>query len=134
MFQGRTSSSFFLLFVMSPLFMCFTYKYLVCFIMYMFYNVHRVSLVWTAFLGNSFSDRCDYLYCIQTFDQKLVNLLHGLLNCEIGRLDMCPLLPTHVTPILQCIGPCNLFRSFRSIFINNNCTNSTSNNTQLRMG
>jgi len=38
--------------------------------MYMFYNVHRVSLVWTAFLGNSFSDRRDYLYCIQTFDQE----------------------------------------------------------------
>ena len=26
---------------------------------------------------------------------------------------------THVTPILQCIGPCDLFRSFRSIFVYN---------------
>ena len=25
----------------------------------------------------------------------------------------------HVTSILQCIGPCNLFRSFRSIFVHN---------------
>ena len=31
---------------------------------------------------------------------------------------MCPLY-THVTPILQCIGPCDLFRSFRSIFVYN---------------
>ena len=26
---------------------------------------------------------------------------------------------THVSPILQCIGPCYLFRSFRSIFVYN---------------
>ena len=26
---------------------------------------------------------------------------------------------THITPILQCIGPCDLFRSFRSIFLYN---------------
>jgi len=31
---------------------------------------------------------------------------------------MCPLY-THVTPILQCIGPCDLFRSFRWIFVFN---------------
>jgi len=24
---------------------------------------------------------------------------------------------THVTPYLQCIGPCNLFCSIRSIFV-----------------
>ena len=52
-------------------------------------------------------------------DQKLVNSLHGLLNCEIDGLD-CHVITTeyrtNVTPILQCTGPCNLFRSFRSMF------------------
>ena len=60
-------------------------------------------------------------------DQTLMNSLHHLLNCEIDELDCrvittvyisCPLY-THVTSILQCIGPCNLFRSFRSIFVYN---------------
>ena len=43
-----------------------------------------------------------------------MNSLHRLLNCEIGGLD-CRVL----TPILQCIGPCYLFRSFRSIYVYN---------------
>jgi len=29
---------------------------------------------------------------------------------------------THVSTILQCIGPCYLFRSFRSIFVYNSKT------------
>jgi len=60
-----------------------------------------------------------------------VNSLHRLMNCEIGGLDcrvirvqnLCPLY-THVTPILQCISPCYLFRSFRSIFLYNTQLNS----------
>ena len=63
-------------------------------------------------------------------DQTLVNSLHGLLNCEIGGLDGHVITTeyrtrvhcTHVTPILQCIGPCDLFRSFRSIFLYNTLT------------
>ena len=61
-------------------------------------------------------------------DKTLMKSLHGLLNCEIGGLD-CRVVTTeyrtrvhfykHVTPILQCIGPCDLFRSFRSIFVYN---------------
>jgi len=70
---------------------------------------------------------CHVTLVLQTnIDQKLVNSLHKLLNCEIGGLDYhiitteytCPLC-THVSPILQCIGPCYLFRSFRSIFVYN---------------
>ena len=47
----------------------------------------------------------------ENIDQTLVNSLHSLLNCEIKRgvYNTCPLY-THITPILQCIGPCNLFR------------------------
>jgi len=44
-------------------------------------------------------------------DQKLVNSLHGLLKCEIGGLDCCVITTEYKT------GPCNLFRSFRSIFV-----------------
>ena len=33
-------------------------------------------------------------------------------------MSMCPMY-THVTPILQYIGPCNLNRKFRSIFVYN---------------
>ena len=65
----------------------------------------------------------------RNIDQTLMNSLHGLLNCEIGGLD-CPVITTeyrtrvhcihsHVTHILQCISPCNLFRSFRPIFVYN---------------
>jgi len=32
--------------------------------------------------------------------------------------NICPLY-AHVTPILQCVGPCYLYRSFRSIFLYN---------------
>ena len=59
-----------------------------------------------------------------TIDQTLVNSLNGLLNCEIGGLD-CRVYNIHVSIVytcitfLQCIGPCNLFRSFRSIFVYN---------------
>ena len=54
-------------------------------------------------------------------DQKLVNSLHGLLNCEISGLDCCVITPEYRTLVhfihmyhLFCnalIGPCNLFRS-----------------------
>ena len=41
------------------------------------------------------------------------------LSCYYNRVyNTCPLY-TRVTPILQCIGPCYSFRSFRSIFVYN---------------
>ena len=59
-------------------------------------------------------------------DQKLVNSLHGLLNCEIDGLD-CRVITTgyrtrvpfitQVSPILQCVDPCYLFRSVWSMFV-----------------
>ena len=64
----------------------------------------------------------DILY--RNIDQTLVNSLHGLLNCEIGRLD-CRVITTEYRPCVHCIHMlhlfCNdLFRSFRSIFVYNN--------------
>ena len=60
-------------------------------------------------------------------DQKLVNSLHGLLNCEIGELDL--LLEQsieHVSDVytgntyfVMQSGPCDLFRSFRGMFLYN---------------
>ena len=66
---------------------------------------------------------------IRNIHQKLVNTLHGLLNCEIGGLDCrvitteyrtrhCPLY-THVTHILQCVGPYYLFGRVWSMFVYN---------------
>ena len=66
-------------------------------------------------------------------DQKLVNSLHVLLNCEIGGVDCrviitrCPL-HTHVSPIVQCAGPCNLFGSVWSVFLCNIQVKTTTQN------
>ena len=61
-------------------------------------------------------------------DQTLLNSLHCLLNFEIGRLD-CRVITTEYKTHIQCIHmyhlflqsiePCNLIRSFRSLFIYN---------------
>ena len=56
-------------------------------------------------------------------DQKPVNSLHKLFNCEIGGLECHVIITeyrTHVSPILQCIGPCNLFGSVSSMFVYDN--------------
>jgi len=73
-------------------------------------------------------------YCIRTLtrnsniDQKLVNSLHRLLNCEKGGLDWHVITTKYRTRVhcihmyhlfFHCIGPCYLFRSFRSIFVYN---------------
>ena len=77
-------------------------------------------------------------------DQTLVNYLHDLMNCEIGGLDSHIITAehlfhfhwthTHVTPIfiLLCICPCNLFYSFRSIFIYNNLNRGQTSTQKLR--
>ena len=73
---------------------------------------------------NTFGKSCENRILHENIDQTLINSLHGLLNCEIGGLDChvstteystCPLY-THVTPILWCIGLCNLFKTVRSMF------------------
>ena len=60
-------------------------------------------------------------------EQKLVNSFHGLLNCEIGGSD-CHVITTeyrtvytHLSPFVQCVGPCNLFGSVWSMFSYNTC-------------
>ena len=64
------------------------------------------------------------LYIVVLFgNQTLVNSLHAelwnrwiRLSCYNNRVyNTCPLY-THVTPILQCIGPCKLFKSVRPMF------------------
>ena len=77
-----------------------------------------------SFCGTRSSIELLLLY--MNIDQKLVNSLPRLLNCEIGGLDCRVItteyrtrvqLHTHVSPILQCIGPCSLFGTVWSMFV-----------------
>jgi len=91
-------------------------------------------------LTQVYSLRKHYLYLVLAFyvlplytewyvlygniDQTLVNWLHGLLNFKKGGLD-CPVITTVYISRVHWIHMyhlfCNLFRSFRSIFVYNIC-------------
>ena len=84
--------------------------------------------IWKYVFSYWFSAR-SFVYVLKwntDIDQKL-NSLHGLLNCEIGGFDCRVIttkyrtspLNTRVSPIVQCVGPCNLFRSVWSMFVYN---------------
>ena len=70
---------------------------------------------------------CGLYYIVQEHrpdTRELITKSADLLNRWIrlscyNRLFISCSLNTHVTPILQRIGPCNLLRSFRSIFVYN---------------
>ena len=74
-----------------------------------------------------------YLVLYTNIDQKVVNSLHGLLNCEIGGLDcLCLCFTTENSTRVHCIHMYHLFcnalvhvikfRSFRSKFVYNKTT------------
>ena len=124
------------------------------------YNKYTASQLVATLFGYCFSFNIAVLHW--SIDQTLVNSLHSLLNCEIGGLDCsvitiediiisCPLnkcvtpiwqcigpcdlsvtpmwqcigpCDLFVKPFWQCIGPCDLFRIFRSIFVYNTCYNN----------
>ena len=63
-----------------------------------------------TYISTDFLDPIHWFYTIlyTKNDQKLLNSLHGLLNCEIGGLD-CRVITTEYRPRVQCIHMHHLF-------------------------